>query len=83
MSRQVTVELHAQARDIAGCGSADVSVPEDATGRQLKASLEAAYPDLREMLSVSALATDEEYLADGAALGGGSRFHLIPPVSGG
>ena len=83
MSRTVTVELHARARDLAGRTAAEVAAADGATGADLKRSLGEAHPELREMLGVSAIATDEEYLADGAPLGPGLRFHLIPPVSGG
>ncbi|NNE43409.1 MAG: hypothetical protein HKN12_04315 [Gemmatimonadetes bacterium] len=82
-TRQVSVELHARAMDLAGSRHAEVRIPDGATSAELKASLGEAYPGLREMLGVSVIATDEEYLAEGAGLGPGDRFHLIPPVSGG
>jgi molybdopterin converting factor small subunit len=81
--RAVVVELHARAVDLAGRREARVRVGPAATCADLKAALAGSHPELAALLGSSAVATDREYLADGAPLGRGDRFHLIPPVSGG
>ncbi len=81
--RTIRVELHAMAADLAGAGSADLQVEADATGDDVKRALAALHPALEEILSVSALATEVEYLHDSARVGDSARFHLVPPVSGG
>ncbi len=82
-SRTVQVELHAQAADLAGLRTVDVPVDPGATAADVKRALADHHPSLRDLLGISALATDREYLRDGAPIDGAASFHLVPPVSGG
>lgn len=82
-SRRVRVELHARAADLAGAREAELDLAPEATAADLKEELARSHPALEGLLRSCAVATDREYLADGAALGGAERYHLIPPVSGG
>ena len=81
--RRIRVALHARAADLAGASQTAVDVPESATGRDVKRALGALHPGLLGLLASAALATDHEYLSDGAAVGDDSSLHLVPPVSGG
>ncbi len=81
--RSITVELHARSGEIAGTGSVQVSVAQNATAADVKRALASRVPALGALLPSSALATEHEYLADGTPIGPGSAFHLVPPVSGG
>jgi molybdopterin converting factor small subunit len=81
--REIVVEMHAQARELAGDREARIPVDATATCADLKREIAARYPGLAGLLPSSAIATDDEYLADTAGLGAAARFHLIPPVSGG
>jgi hypothetical protein len=81
--RTITVELHARSGELAGTGSIHLTVAQDATAADVKRALASRVPALGALLSSSALATEHEYLSDGAPIGPGSAFHLVPPVSGG
>jgi len=81
--RRIRVALHAQAADLAGASQAGVEVGASATGADVKEALAALHPRLQGLLASSVLATDREYLSDGAAVGDEASLHLIPPVSGG
>lgn len=83
MLRKIEVELHARAVELAGARTAALEVAPEATCADLKAALARAHPVLGALLRACAVATEREYLAEGAVLGDGNRFHLIPPVSGG
>jgi hypothetical protein len=81
--RRITIELHAQAADLAGARTAGVDVGVEATCADVKRLLASGVPALAALVASSALATDREYLADHAIVGSEARLHLIPPVSGG
>lgn len=82
-TRRIHVELHAQARELAGARASDLDLEADATSADLKDALAERHPSLAALIGPCVVATDSEYLIDGAMLGAGSSFHLIPPVSGG
>lgn len=82
-SRRITIELHAQAADLAGARTAGVDVAMEATCADVKRVLADHVPLLATLIGSSALATDREYLADHALIGAETKLHLIPPVSGG
>jgi molybdopterin converting factor small subunit len=82
-TRIVQVELHAQAADLAGRRRVDLELDDGATTRDVLDRLAALHPSLRDLLGISVLATDSEYLREGTSLDGTGSFHLIPPVSGG
>ena len=80
---RVTVQLHARAVDLAGERETGVEIGPEATAEDVKRALAAAHPALDGLLASCAIATEDSYLADGAAVGAENRLHLIPPVSGG
>jgi hypothetical protein len=82
-TRPVQVELHAQAADLAGRRRVALVVPPGATGGDVKRRLAETCPALAELLAVSVLASDHEYLRDESPAGAVDLFHLVPPVSGG
>ncbi len=82
-TRPVRIELHAQAADMAGCRHVEVDLGAGATGADAKRALGDRHPALGELLAVSALATDHEYVRDTARVGDVDSLHLVPPVSGG
>lgn len=80
---RVTVRLHAQAADLAGAREARPELDAAATCRDVKRALARLHPGLAPLVPSCALATDAEYLPDGAAVDDGAVLHLVPPVSGG
>ena len=82
-TRVVQVELHAQAADLAGRRRVELEIEESATTRDVLVRLGESWPALRDLLAVSVLATDSEYLRAETSVGGEGSLHLIPPVSGG
>jgi hypothetical protein len=81
--RRITIELHAQAADLAGSRTAGVDVGVDTTCGDVKRLLASGVPALAALVASSALATDREYRADHALVGSDARLHQLPPVSGG
>jgi len=79
----VQVQLFARARDLAGAGVAEVELPEGSRVRDLKRQLGLALPRLRQLLERSAIAVNDEYVADDDVLVADAEIALIPPVSGG
>jgi len=80
---RVTVTLHAQAVDLAGRTDVPLGVAAGATAGDVRRALVAAHPELERLATVSALASDQEYLADAALVEERAALHFIPPVSGG
>ena len=80
---QVTVQFHAQAVDLVGARDTALQIDDDATCGDVKRALVARHPELEGLASVSALASEREYLADSAPIGDQAALHFIPPVSGG
>ncbi len=75
--------MHARAAGLAGTSSAELRLGAGATAADVKAELAAIHTRLAPLLPSCVLATDREYLRDGAPIGDATRLHLIPPVSGG
>ena len=80
---KVKVLLFAQARQIVGQESAEVTVESGCTVADLKQSLAAAYPDLESLLSRSSIALDQQYAVDSDIVNSDVEAAMIPPVSGG
>ncbi len=80
---RVTVQFHAQAVDLVGARDTALQMDENATCGDVKRALVARHPELEGLAPISALASEREYLADGARIHGQSALHFIPPVSGG
>jgi hypothetical protein len=81
--RRVVVKLHARAGELAGTTEAEVLVGAGASCAAVKLELARKHPALADLLASCALATDAEFLADGAPVGDVLALHLVPPVSGG
>lgn len=77
------VRLFARARELAGRGEVEVTLPAGATVAQLRAALAEQVPALGGFVGRCAVAVGGAYAADGDALGEGAEVALIPPVSGG
>jgi molybdopterin converting factor subunit 1 len=81
---EVNVMLFAHARELAGGESVRVTIPEQATVRELRQALVDRLPAAAELLRRSMFAIDAEYVGDEAVVSTGAReIACIPPVSGG
>lgn len=80
---KVNVKLFAAARQYCGCDDVTIELGDDATVRELRASLAIDYPALDAILPASMIAIDHDYAADDRSLDDGVEVALIPPVSGG
>lgn len=79
----VTVLCVAQLRDDLGASEVSVSLPSEATGRELLDALRQRNPRIGPLLEVSRLAVNQEYVATEVRLQDGDEVVVIPPVSGG
>lgn len=79
----VKVLCFAQLRDHLGASDFTVSLPSDATGRELLDALRQRSPLIGPLLDVSRLAVNQEYVAANVRLQDGDEVVVIPPVSGG
>ena len=79
----VNVKLFAAARQYCGCDDVTVELDEDATVRDLRASLAADYPALDAIIPASMIAINHDYAADDRKIDTNAELALIPPVSGG
>jgi molybdopterin converting factor subunit 1 len=79
----VRVRLFARARDLAGADALAVELPTGATVADLRGRLGETCPPLRPLLPRSAVAVNEDFASDDAAIPPGAEVALLPPVSGG
>lgn len=79
----ITVTFFGPAREFAENGRAVVALPDGATTLELRAALGAQVPRLTQLLRVSRLALNNEFIADDRRLVDGDVVSVIPPVSGG
>lgn len=79
----VTVRLFAILAEIAGGREIELSVPKDATGRDVLDALVRRFPPMRELEGVLRLALNQEYAAWESPVSPRDEIALIPPVSGG
>jgi molybdopterin converting factor subunit 1 len=70
------------AKDIFGGSTIDIELDENATTKQLKTQLEAAYPRLKQLASYM-VAVNNEYADDAGLITERDEIAIIPPVSGG
>lgn len=80
---KVHVLFFARARDLAGCESVEISLPDNACVGDVRDSLAARFPGLAPLLPAMFLALDNEYVDDRAAMREGCTVACFPPVSGG
>ncbi len=70
-------------KDLAGKSEDSVELPEHASVQDLLAHYTARIPRLKESLSSSALAVNQQYAPIDTTLHSGDEVALLPPVSGG
>ena len=80
---KVDVLFFALARDQAGTGRLEVTLPEGATVATLREHLAAEIPAVAGTLSRSMIAVGDDYATDDQPLTDGAQVACIPPVSGG
>ena len=80
---KLQVRLFAVARQVAGCDSIEVRLPDDATVGVLRFELARQVPALDALLPHLMIAVDNQYADDGRPLRAGEEIACIPPVSGG
>lgn len=80
---KVRVRLFALARHLAGCHTAELEIPDDATVAVLRRELAERFPPLSGMMSQLWFALDARYAADGQPIPPGADVACFPPVSGG
>ena len=78
---QVEVLAFGIAKEIFGSSSISVDIESGDTG-SLKTSLEAKYPNLKELSSYM-IAVNDEYANEKTAITPQDEIAIIPPVSGG
>jgi molybdopterin converting factor small subunit len=61
----------------------DVDLPEGAKVADLRAQIGTRYPALRVLLERSALAVNDEFVADTSTIPREAEIAVLPPVSGG
>jgi molybdopterin synthase sulfur carrier subunit len=80
---KVCIRLFAVAKDIAGCDSLWLDLPDGATVAQLRERLAAEMPALAAVLPQVLFAVGNDYARDDTVLSERSEVACIPPVSGG
>ncbi len=79
----ISVQLFAVARDLAGCDSVTLAVPDGATVAVLREKLFDRVPALAPLTKSLQIAVDQEYAIDTTPLTAQQEVAIIPPVSGG
>ncbi len=77
------MRLFAWLREAAGCGEAELSLPEGATAEQAWRELASAHPALAGRRPGLLAAVNRSYASFDTALAEGDEVVFIPPVSGG
>ncbi len=70
---EINVKLFAHARELAGGESVRVTIPEQATVRELRQALVDRLPAAAELLRRSMFAIDAEYVGDEVVVSAGAR----------
>jgi molybdopterin converting factor small subunit len=79
----ISVQLFAQARDLAGAPRLDVPLSDGATVAELKVALVRARPVLERIERSLLVSVNGEYAPDGVRLSMTDEVACFPPVSGG
>jgi MoaE-MoaD fusion protein len=80
---QVRVLFFGILKDLVGCSTESVELPEGARLKELLAHYAGKYPRVCEMLPSVALSVNQEYSAGERTLRSGDEVAILPPVSGG
>lgn len=79
----VTVQLFARARDLAGASVVQVPVGADATVAELRRQLAIVAPALQPIAARLHIAVNSQYASPDTRLPAGAEVACFPPVSGG
>jgi molybdopterin converting factor small subunit len=79
----ITVQLFARARDLAGTQAVVLELPGQPRVRDMRRSLAARFPQLSPLVPQLLVAIENDYAADDASLAPDARVACFPPVSGG
>lgn len=79
----IEVLFFARARDLAGCPSLMLTLPDGAKAGDARRVLADVCPDLAPLLPAMFLALDQDYVDDTTPLRNGCTIACFPPVSGG
>lgn len=80
---RVEVRLFAITRQLAGCPSLTLDLPEGASVGDLRRELASSRPELAALAPHVMIAVASEFVRDDAPIPPGAEIALIPPVSGG
>lgn len=80
---QVRVLFFGMLKDLAGCASDSLSLPENATLEDVLRHYETRMPRLKEFAASIAMSVNQEYASSDARLKSGDEVAFLPPVSGG
>ena len=80
---EIRVLFFGTLKDLTGCASDSLSLPENSTLGDVLRHYEQAVPRLKEFTSSLAMSLNQEYAAIDACLQQGDEVALLPPVSGG
>lgn len=83
MSGRVVVRLFGPAREAAGAGTVELTLPVGATAGDAVAALAVAHPGLESLLPRSRVAVNLEYVDGATPLRPGDEIAILPPVGGG
>jgi molybdopterin converting factor subunit 1 len=79
----VNVVFFASLREIAGCPSLDLELPEGSTVRDAWAECVTLWPALASRRATTVVAVNREFSRADVLLHAGDELALLPPVSGG
>lgn len=79
----IKVRLFAAFKELIGKNQIDLSLPENSSVKDVIKILEASYPEVKNILSISKFAVNMEYRDVEAGLADGDEVTIIMPVSGG
>lgn len=80
---RITVRLFARAKDVAGHGEVELTLPDSARIRDVRRALGERCPALAPLLPQLFIAVDERFAQDDDPVSHGMRVACFPPVSGG
>jgi molybdopterin converting factor small subunit len=80
---QVQVVLFAVAKELAKSETVVVELEETDNVAALKSKMSHQFPQLKDLITRSAISVNHEFATDDCQLTGASEIALIPPVSGG
>ena len=80
---QVRILFFGVLKDLAGCGSDSLSLPEGSTLGDVLNHYQERFPNLKDFAASIAMSVNQDYAGLEARLKAGDEIGLLPPVSGG